>query len=208
MYMQSIPVQEIEKIRRLREGGESIKVVARIVGRSPATVKKYTDDIVLPAHVLRALRARGIREVTARAKLSPEKLKARARKSVASRIANGSQNGASSERMAQLAEKASLMYRRDELPVLEKLNGLFNSSFAKEKVGGVYFDFADDLHLIEHSIDGTHGVQDATMRFAIAEALGDKRCRIAYMNTGKIGSLRMQRFTDLNVEVRDVAELV
>ena len=205
--MRPIPIQEIEKIRRLREGGESIKVIARIVGRSPSTVKKYTDDIVLPMHVLRVLRARGIRKVTARAKLSPEKLKARARKSVASRIANGSQNGASPERMAQLAEKASLMYRRDELSVLEKLNGLFNSSFAKEKVGGVYFDFADDLYLIEHSIDGTHGVQDATMRFAIAEALGDKRRRIAYMNTVKIGPLRMQRFTDLNVEVRDVVEL-
>ena len=48
----------IAKIRELRTGGESIKVIAKMLGVSSGTVCTYVKDIELPVDVQRSLRAR------------------------------------------------------------------------------------------------------------------------------------------------------
>ncbi len=135
--------------------------------------------------------------------MTVEQRSERNRKGANTRVANGDWEPI--KRKGDLA--AWLAYRKDELPVLADMERVFSAKFQKEGVDGVYFDFANEDYLIEHTRDDTKGICDATRRFAVAAARGDQRKRIAYLDTSKLGPLRRGRLEALNVEIRDVTSL-
>ncbi len=57
--MKKLSGQDIQRIRHMRQSGESINVIAKTVERSPATVSKYIGDIVLSDTVKADLLGRG-----------------------------------------------------------------------------------------------------------------------------------------------------
>jgi len=103
----------------------------------------------------------------------------------------------------EIPEKLNLAYRKDELEIKAILERKYHTVFHKEKVGGRYVDFADHSTLIEYTKDGGHGLHDVIARFADVKKSGDKRKRIAFVDTRLLGRLRSARLQDLAVEVFD-----
>ncbi len=197
-----LAVSEIEELQKLRSEGRSFKEIARLTGRSPGTVHLYARDIVLPDEVQAGLNRRAAAILNSKP-IDERRVWMRAGGRAASRI----QARLGHPNLKNGKEVAGLTYRKDELPIKAALEQLLGRTFSKEKVGGVFFDFADSEMLIECSADGTHGVQDLTMRFQVAESKGDQRKRMAFIDTSKVGPLRLARLEALNVGVRDMNDL-
>lgn len=108
---------------------------------------------------------------------------------------------------ASWARLGSMSYRLDELPVKLAVESEYGRAFNKAGVYGRYFDFADDVYLIEHTVDSTKGVSDAIERFQSARSAGDSRHCVLFAPKSRIGKARMSRLESAGVEVRDVDEL-
>lgn len=204
--MQPIPESDIKTIRDMRRKGESIKVIAKTVGRSPATVKKYTDDITMSDDSQAALNRRGADAINSL--LTNEQRSKRNRKAAHTRLATEGGRRTWNKIRVLGAAAAGLAYREDEKPVLRVLEARYDTTFKKEEMDGLFFDFTNDQMVIEHTVDHTHGIQSAIARFALLNAKKDGRRRILITRTGrgKLGAVRLSRLDALGVEVIDVFE--
>lgn len=107
----------------------------------------------------------------------------------------------------EIATRLNLSYREDEIPIKESLESKYGKRFHKEKIGRRYIDFANKKLLIEHTVDGTHGIQDVISRFGDVAKSEDTRRRVAYVNTDLLGAVRRKRLLLLRVKIRDFREL-
>lgn len=98
-------------------------------------------------------------------------------------------------------------YRKDELAIKRTLERKYRS-LHKERIGRRYIDFANNKVLIEHSKDGTHGLQDIIARFRDVEIQGDSRTRVAFVDTRLLGPKRRKRLMDLGVHIKDYRTLL
>lgn len=201
----SLNEQQIANAARLRADGTSIRKIARILGVGVGTVHKYVRSLAISTDAKSRIRRESIGVWTEER-----------RAAVGERTKRNWNRGCFDGRVQEMKGKApscwmaaSLAYRKDELEIKSKLEFLYGCIFQKEFVGGVFFDFASEGLLIEHSFDYSHGVQDLTRRFRVAEAIGDVRKRVAFidMSSGLIGNVRVARLLNLKVEIRDVVEL-
>jgi len=102
--------------------------------------------------------------------------------------------------------KANLTYRRDEIPIKDKLEKLYGCVFHREVIGNRVMDFASDELLIEHTSDWTHGTFDLVRR--MEDVAGDTRRKIAYLDTKKLGAPTRKRLENVGVEIIDFRSLV
>ena len=98
-------------------------------------------------------------------------------------------------------EKLNLVYRKDEIPIKNRIESLLQVPVAKEHIQGFYIDFASSNYLIEYTTDATCGVQDAIRRFS---NINDSRKQILITHIKHIGSNRRARIP--KVQLVDIAE--
>lgn len=100
--------------------------------------------------------------------------------------------------------KANLTYRKDEIPIKERMEFLLNQTFKKEEINGFYIDFSSNNYLIEYTKDNTHGVSDAIKRFS---TITDDRIKIIISNLNGIGTLRKEKVKNVVfIDLKDFDE--
>ncbi|MCK9596767.1 hypothetical protein M0R19_06255 [Candidatus Pacearchaeota archaeon] len=85
-----------------------------------------------------------------------------------------------------LSYSGNLSYRKDELPVKEKLEKIFNCEFRKERIKDRYIDFASSDYLIEYTANTSRGIYLAIRRLYY-DCKEDKRQKILISHVHKIG---------------------
>lgn len=98
-----------------------------------------------------------------------------------------------------------LTYRKDEFPVKKALEKRYKVGFKKEVVLGQAVDFVTSELLIEHSRDGSKGLQDIMVRFE--KLISDPRRKIAYIETAGLGNKRRTRLAAVVDEILDYRTL-
>ena len=97
---------------------------------------------------------------------------------------------------------ANLCYRKDELPIKEKLEALTGRKFKKEGINNKFFDFTDDTYLIEYTTDHTKGLKEAIDRLSSVQT---KRVKILITNLSRLGPIRRKRCIDINLlDIKDI----
>jgi hypothetical protein len=79
---------------------------------------------------------------------------------------------------------SNLRYRKDEIPVKNRLESLLSMTFSKEKIENSYIDFANSKYLIEYTIDKSRGMYEAIDRLY---KIADKREKILISHVDHIG---------------------
>lgn len=96
---------------------------------------------------------------------------------------------------------ANLCYRKDELPVKEKLETLTGRKFKKEGINNKFFDFTDDTYIIEYTTDHTRGLTEAIDRLS---SIQTSRMKVWITDINRIGPVRRKRCIDINfLDVKD-----
>jgi len=203
-----------DEIKRLRQEGCSFNEISRFTGANKSTIHYIVRGIELTGEQQNKLKecslAGGARG-RMRIKTDPACIKGQRE---GSQKANRVRWQAASVQAREVVKAnlkkgssiAGLTYRKDELSVKAYLEGVFNCSFHKERIGRRFVDFANDTLLIEYTTDGSRGVQDAFARLLEIVQSGDIRRKIACLPLREVGSLRRGRFVALGVELRNVGE--
>lgn len=74
-----------------------------------------------------------------------------------------------------------------------------------QEISGRFFDFVNDNYIIETTEDLGKGVCEATKRFQVI--LDDKRIKIIFCRTDKVGEKRFNRLVEAGVLVHDISEI-
>jgi hypothetical protein len=78
-------------------------------------------------------------------------------------------------------------------------------TLSHQEISGRFFDFVNEKYVIETTEDYGKGVCSATKRFQ--EITNDKRIKIIFCKTEKVGEKRFNRLIDAGVEVHDISEI-
>lgn len=192
-----------DEMRRMRHGGATLEEIGTkfLVGKS--TVHYIVKDITMPEdkrlEIENKWRERAFTCLT-----------------LQDRKTNGRKGGKQcqlvhgSKAMKNLQNGwivSGLTYRQDELPILSRLNTLYDTIFKKEQIGRLFLDFANAQYIIEVSYDNTTGITDLIRRFEAVDSASDPRHRVAYVTKAVRRSPRRERLLALNVEICDVNTL-
>lgn len=198
------PAEIKRRAREMRSAGASYSDVMSALELSKSTVKYMVRGISLTDEQRRELNSRP----------SPTSFK-KGQQSTAVCRAAGCKGGRATwsknnRARALVAARrniclANLTYRTDELNTKLQLERLFGRRFQKEQIGRRVVDFACDELIIEHSVDGTKGIQDVIARFE--DIADDPRQKIAIVDTKKLGDRRRARLESVVDEIRDYRAL-
>jgi len=188
----------------LRKRGRSYREINTVLGIAKGTLSYMLKDVLLSAKQRERLDKRAAANRRRFAKHSSEyglESKARAlakfRKEYPERC----------EQARIKAVRVSMTtYRKDELGVKRTLEVLYNTPFVKEIVQGQAVDFVSNTHLIEHTRDGTKGLSDVIRRFAKLQL--DRRRKIAYVDTQRLGPMRRAKLVAVVDEIVDYRTLL
>lgn len=88
-------------------------------------------------------------------------------------------------------QAGGLAYRKDEIPIKERVERFFGQTFSKEIIGRKIFDFASDSLLIEYTEDWRTGVSEAIER--LQGVTDDPRTRVLIADLDRLGPKRLAR---------------
>lgn len=177
----------------MRQAGKSFNEISRKLGINKSTLSYMLHEVQLTKAQLDVLDARRKASVKYLIKfmagLSSEEKRSRGRE--AGRRAWREHKQQMTANLSRGRAIANLTYRKDELPVKEKLERLYSRTFSKEEINGRIVDFSCEDLIIEYTTDNTHGVFDLIRRL---EAIsGDTRRKIAYLPLSKLGVRSKER---------------